>query len=471
MVARDTALMDRLLFDSTLIHGDWSLHHETDTAVLAGTIRLVGQRRMPAAGATRGLDAAWATKQEVDAFIEQRTSEGRSPSQLAHSLFRAFSARLAVLRADASIALQEAHLAQLLSVWEPVTALARGVEALARAMAFDGPAASPDDESLDDQPSEIATLGLTGMGAAFQILATGFAALVRLDRAELDLALSRVSNAAAEVAGLWSVRMALMALRDAVWGSPAEALTHLLAEFANRPPMTNEQNEPLGRSVLGRARVLLLTQTGALAAVQPVLSDMPPAVRAVAVARTALWAGHLGEAVRSAEAGLLQTDLRPADRSRLAIIGAAAALLQGPVTPATKDRAVLAVDELVTGMRREGVYAGLLTFMRKLSSALAIFLISQAIALAGYVPPVSETIDGVTKLVQQPQSPEFLVVLRAVFAAVPILLLVCCLYFALRFPLTPRLHARLKEFLARRRAGETGADLDAEEKYLKDALV
>jgi len=129
------------------------------------------------------------------------------------------------------------------------------------------------------------------------------------------------------------------------------------------------------------------------------------------------------------------------------------------------------VDELVTGMRREGVYAGLLTFMRKLSSALAIFIISQAIALAGYVPPVSETIDGVTKLVQQPQSPEFLVVLRAVFAAVPILLLVCCLYFALRFPLTPRLHARLKEFLARRRSGETGADLDAEEKYLKDALV
>lgn len=346
---RDTALMDRLLFDSTLIHGDWSLHHETDTAVLAGTIRLVGQRRMPAAGATRGLDAAWATKQEVDAFIEQRTSEGRSPSQLAHSLFRAFSARLAVLRADASIAIQEAHLAQLLSVWEPVTALARGVEALARAMAFDGPAASPDVESLDDQPSEIATLGLTGMGAAFQILATGFAALVRLDRAELDLALSRVSNAAAEVAGLWSVRMALMALRDAVWGSPAEALNHLLAEFANRPPMTNEQNEPLGRSVLGRARVLLLTQTGALAAVQPVLSDMPPAVRAVAVARTALWAGHLGEAVRSAEAGLLQTDLRPADRSRLAIIGAAAALLQGPATPATKDRAARVVDELVTG--------------------------------------------------------------------------------------------------------------------------
>ncbi len=129
------------------------------------------------------------------------------------------------------------------------------------------------------------------------------------------------------------------------------------------------------------------------------------------------------------------------------------------------------IDELVTGMRREGVYAGLLTFMRKLSSALAIFLISQAISLAGYVPPVSETIDGVTKLVQQPQSREFLMVLRAVFAAVPMVLLVFCLFFAFRFPLTPLVHARLKDFLTRRRAGLLTDELAAEEKRLKDLLV
>jgi oligogalacturonide transporter len=129
------------------------------------------------------------------------------------------------------------------------------------------------------------------------------------------------------------------------------------------------------------------------------------------------------------------------------------------------------VDELVTGMRREGVYAGLLTFMRKLSSALAIFLISQAISLAGYVPPVSETIDGVTKLVQQPQSGAFLLVLRAVFAAVPMVLLVFCLFFALRFPLSPQVHARLKDFLAHRRAGAMTDELAAEEKRLKDILV
>lgn len=129
------------------------------------------------------------------------------------------------------------------------------------------------------------------------------------------------------------------------------------------------------------------------------------------------------------------------------------------------------VDELVTGMRREGVYAGLFTFMRKLSAALAIFLISQAISLAGYAPPVSETVDGITRLVQEPQSAEFITVLRAVFAAAPILLLAFCLYFAIRFPLTPAAHARLKEFLERRRAGESGAELDAEEEFLKKLLV
>ncbi len=48
------------------------------------------------------------------------------------------------------------------------------------------------------------------------------------------------------------------------------------------------------------------------------------------------------------------------------------------------------VDELVSGQRREGIYMGLYVFMRKLSSALAIFIISQAISLAGYVPPIHE---------------------------------------------------------------------------------
>lgn len=344
----DNALMDRLLFDSALLHGDWSLHEDTDTAVLAGTFRLIGQRRMPGTGTTRGLDASWATKQEVDAFIERRTAEGRGPSRIPHSVFRAFSARVAVLRAQFPEAIQEAHLAQLLSEWQPVTALARGVEALARAIAFDVPVPS-DAHGPSGPPTELGMLGLSGIGAAFGTLADGFNALSRLDREGVNLALSRLPLHGAEVAGVWAVRTALVALRDAVWGNPSEGLNRLLAEFANRSPMMNEQDEPLGRSVLGRARILLLTKSGALAAAQQAVEEMPRAARPVPAARTALWAGHAADAVRLAEDGLLRTGLLQADRARLIVVSAVASLSQGTATPAVQEKAVRAMDDLVAG--------------------------------------------------------------------------------------------------------------------------
>jgi len=112
------------------------------------------------------------------------------------------------------------------------------------------------------------------------------------------------------------------------------------------------------------------------------------------------------------------------------------------------------VDELASGERREGIYAALVTFVRKFSSALAIFAVSNVIGMAGYVPPVQETVEGVTKLIEQPQSDTFLLVLRLIFMLLPIVLLVFALYFAARFPLTPVLHQRLNQYLAAVRKGE-----------------
>jgi oligogalacturonide transporter len=112
------------------------------------------------------------------------------------------------------------------------------------------------------------------------------------------------------------------------------------------------------------------------------------------------------------------------------------------------------VDELASGERREGIYAALVTFIRKFSSALAIFAVSNVIGLAGYVPPVQETIGDATRLIEQPQSDTFLLVLRLIFMLLPIVLLVFALYFAARFPLTPALHQRLNQYLAAVRKGE-----------------
>jgi oligogalacturonide transporter len=112
------------------------------------------------------------------------------------------------------------------------------------------------------------------------------------------------------------------------------------------------------------------------------------------------------------------------------------------------------VDELKSGERREAIYSALVTFIRKLSSALAIFAVSLAIGWAGYVPPLQQTVDGATQLIEQPQSGTFLLVLRLIFMLLPIVLLALALIFAVRFPLTPALHQRLNALLARQRASQ-----------------
>jgi oligogalacturonide transporter len=44
------------------------------------------------------------------------------------------------------------------------------------------------------------------------------------------------------------------------------------------------------------------------------------------------------------------------------------------------------VDELVTGRRREGAFAGVMTFVRKLMQSVAIFIVTQILDAAGLVP-------------------------------------------------------------------------------------
>ncbi len=113
------------------------------------------------------------------------------------------------------------------------------------------------------------------------------------------------------------------------------------------------------------------------------------------------------------------------------------------------------VDELKSGERREAIYSALVTFIRKFSSAFAIFAVSNVIGWAGYVPPIQETIDGAAKLIEQPQSETFLIVLRLIFMLLPVVLLAFALFFALRFPLTPELHDRLNDLLVRQRANQS----------------
>jgi oligogalacturonide transporter len=130
------------------------------------------------------------------------------------------------------------------------------------------------------------------------------------------------------------------------------------------------------------------------------------------------------------------------------------------------------IDELKSGERREGIYAAMITFMRKLSSALAIFMVSTSLDFAGYVQPVEQVIDGVSQLVEQSQSDTFILVLRVIFAVVPILLLVLALYFAYNYPLTPAVHQRLNRLLAARREGKPETEeMRAEAEEIQSLLI
>lgn len=130
------------------------------------------------------------------------------------------------------------------------------------------------------------------------------------------------------------------------------------------------------------------------------------------------------------------------------------------------------VDELKSGQRREGTYSALTTFSRKLSSAVALFLISIMLALAGYRAPVEAVVDGAKTLVEQQQSEPFLLGLRLIFVFLPIALVGLALIVAWHYPLDPATHRRLNAVLAARREGlaDTVA-IKAEADELKQLLV
>jgi len=130
------------------------------------------------------------------------------------------------------------------------------------------------------------------------------------------------------------------------------------------------------------------------------------------------------------------------------------------------------VDELQTGQRREGAYSAIVTFSRKFSSAVALFLISNMLALAGYRAPLEETSGGVTQLVEQVQAPAFIGALRIVFAFTPIVLVGLALLVAFRYPLNAQRHARLNRVLAASRSGQPlSPELAAEATALHKELI
>ena len=103
-------------------------------------------------------------------------------------------------------------------------------------------------------------------------------------------------------------------------------------------------------------------------------------------------------------------------------------------------------DELLSGKRREGLYSGIFSLLRKAGGALILFMVAQFLSFSGYLPPV----EGV----QQLQTPQFLRRLTLVFAGVPAILIAIAVAAAFAYPLTRKRLEQIRALSDARRRGE-----------------
>lgn len=104
---------------------------------------------------------------------------------------------------------------------------------------------------------------------------------------------------------------------------------------------------------------------------------------------------------------------------------------------------VIDEDDLASGHRREGLYNGVFTFLRKLAGALGVFLVLTILDLAGFEKGVEQT-----ETVRQ--------MIRILTGVAPAFFLALSICFAWNYPLTRTAHERILRDLAQR-DGQTTA--------------
>ncbi len=112
------------------------------------------------------------------------------------------------------------------------------------------------------------------------------------------------------------------------------------------------------------------------------------------------------------------------------------------------------VDELITGRRREGLYSGVATFLRKLSGGIVVGVLGIALDVIGYSKEavsagnISQTTDwGI----------------RILFCAVPVTFLIFAMLFLRKYKLGRQEFTIMSNLLNRYRNGETNISIEGEE--------
>lgn len=120
------------------------------------------------------------------------------------------------------------------------------------------------------------------------------------------------------------------------------------------------------------------------------------------------------------------------------------------------------IDEAVTGQRREGIFAGVMTLVRKLAQSLAIITTGWLIDLGGYVSPKSRPGEVVL------QSPDAVLTVTLVLVLGPVLAMLLGLWGAGRFRLNAASHWVLVNEVERLRGGATQAETPASRRIVEE---
>jgi GPH family glycoside/pentoside/hexuronide:cation symporter len=110
---------------------------------------------------------------------------------------------------------------------------------------------------------------------------------------------------------------------------------------------------------------------------------------------------------------------------------------------------VIDYDELKTGERREGLYIGLWSIAKKLAAAVGVGAGLALLGASGYEPNIA-----------QPESVTF--TLRLLYALVPCICNAAAIVLALAYPIDAEAHRRIREAIAKKKAGDHVEDPLAE---------
>jgi len=124
------------------------------------------------------------------------------------------------------------------------------------------------------------------------------------------------------------------------------------------------------------------------------------------------------------------------------------------------------VDELMTGKRREGIYSGFTTFLRKFSSGLAILLLGFGLQLSGFNQNEYNILKSSINAFDPTKyaSSNVVATIKWMFVIIPVVFLAIALFFALRYKLDCRRFNNVLKGVRKMKAGEGIHSFNEEER-------